>query len=50
MEIDLVLYYGYPIRTLVQELQKNVSEEVEQLTALNIKQFNVTVKSLVIEK
>ena len=50
MEIDLVLYYGYPIRTLVQELQKSVSEEVEQLTALNIKQFNVTVKSLVIEK
>jgi len=50
MEIDLVLVYGYPIRTLVKELQKKTVEEVERLTALNIKQFNVTVKGLVVEK
>ena len=50
MEIDLVLRYGFPIRALVQELQQKVSDEVERLTALNIRQFNVTVKSLVVEK
>jgi hypothetical protein len=50
MEIDLVLVYGSPIRALVLDLQKKVAEEVEKLTALNIRQINVTVKSLVVEK
>lgn len=50
MEMDLILKYGYPIRALVRELQQKVSEEIERLTALNIQQFNVTVKSLVVEK
>lgn len=50
MEIDLVLVYGQPIRALVQELQQKVADEVERLTALNIRQINVTVKSLVVEK
>jgi uncharacterized alkaline shock family protein YloU len=50
MEMDLVLIYGCPIRSLIKDIQQKVSEEVEKLTALNIKQVNVTVKSLVIEK
>ncbi|HOQ08162.1 MAG TPA: Asp23/Gls24 family envelope stress response protein [Clostridiales bacterium] len=50
MEMDLVLKYGFPIRELVREIQQKVSEEIERLTALNIRQFNVTVKSLVVEK
>ncbi len=50
MEIDLVLVYGYQLRELVKEVQRKVSEEVERLTALNIKQVNVTVKSLIVEK
>lgn len=50
MEMDLVLIYGCPIRSLIQEIQRKLSAEVEKLTALNIKQVNVTVKSLVVEK
>jgi len=50
MEMELVLVYGYNIRRLIQEIQRRVSEEVQRLTALNIKQVNVTVKSLIIEK
>lgn len=50
MEMDLILIYGCAIRALILEIQRKVSEEVEKLTALNIKQVNVTVKSLVIEK
>lgn len=50
MEMDLVLVYGCRIRELVLEIQKKVTEEVERLTALNIKQVNITVKSLVVEK
>lgn len=50
MEMDLILVYGCPIRSLVQELQRKVGEEVERLTDLNIQQVNVTVKSLIVDK
>lgn len=49
MEIDLVLVYGCSIRSLIQEIQLKVRDEVEKLTALNIGALNVTAKSLVIE-
>ncbi len=50
IEMDLILVYGCNIRELIRNIQKNVAQEVERLTALNIKQVNVTAKSLVIEK
>ncbi len=50
MELELVLVYGHNIRKLIHEIQRRVSAEVEGLTALNIKQVNVTVKSLVVDK
>lgn len=48
MEIDLALVYGYKIRELIKEIQLRIVEEVEKLTALNIKQINITVKNLVV--
>lgn len=50
MDMDLVLIYGYAIRPLLQNIQAKVKEEVEKLTALNIKALNITVKSLAIEQ
>jgi uncharacterized alkaline shock family protein YloU/adenylate kinase family enzyme len=50
MEMDLVLIYGCQIKPLIRDIQQKVSEEIERLTAINIRQFNITVKSLVIEK
>lgn len=47
IEMDLVLVYGYMIKPLLRKVQEEVSQEVEKLTALNIKQMNVTAKSLV---
>ncbi|NJD02433.1 MAG: Asp23/Gls24 family envelope stress response protein [Ruminiclostridium sp.] len=49
MEMDLVLVYGYAIRSLIQAIQLKVKNEVEKLTALNIGALNITVKSLMIE-
>lgn len=49
MEIDLALIYGCKIRELIKEIQLRIVDEVEKLTALNIKQINITVKSLVVE-
>ncbi|HHX18384.1 MAG TPA: Asp23/Gls24 family envelope stress response protein [Clostridium sp.] len=49
IEMDLILIYGYQIKTLLREIQKRVIEEVENLTALNIKRLNLVAKSLVVE-
>jgi len=50
IDMDLVLIYGYVIRPLLAEIQKKVRQEIERLTALNIKTLNITVKSLTLEK
>lgn len=50
IEIDLVLFYGYMIKPLLQEIQRRVKEEVERLTALNIRALNLTARSLVVEQ
>ncbi|HHV99762.1 MAG TPA: Asp23/Gls24 family envelope stress response protein [Clostridiaceae bacterium] len=49
IEMDLILIYGYNIRSLLYEVQKKVKVEVERLTSLNIKELNVIAKSLVVE-
>ena len=49
MEIDLVLVYGYEIRDLMKQVKIRVGEEIEQLTALNIKSLKLLAKSLVLE-
>lgn len=49
IEMDLVLIYGYTIRPLLMEIQNRVRDEVERLTALNIKSLNLIAKSLVID-
>lgn len=49
IEMDLVLIYGCLIRPLLQDVQTKVAEEVEKLTALNIKRVDITAKSLVVD-
>ena len=49
IEMDLVLVYGYKIRPLLREVQKRVIDEVEKLTAINIKRLNLLAKSLVVD-
>jgi uncharacterized alkaline shock family protein YloU len=48
IDMDLVLIYGYVIKPLLRKVQERVSEEVERLTALNIRSMNVVAKSLVV--
>lgn len=49
IDMDIALVYGYVIKQLVHDIQKRVREEVERLTALNIKSLDITVKSLIVE-
>ncbi len=48
--IDLVLFYGTNIFSVVSILQHNVKEMVEMMTAMHVKEVNVDVKSLTVEK
>lgn len=50
IEMDLVLVYGYHIKDRLRAAQKKVKEEIERLTALNIKSLNVIAKSLIYVK
>ncbi len=49
IEMDLVLVYGFMIKPLLRQVQLRVRDEVEKLTALNIRSMNVTAKSLVVK-
>lgn len=50
MEMDLTLVYGYQIKPLLRQVQQKVSEEIQRLTALNIKRINLTAKSLIVDE
>jgi len=50
IEMDMVLYFGYMIKPLLREIQQKVRDEVDRLTALNIRAMNITCKSLVLEQ
>ena len=49
IEIDLILVYGYALKPLMLEIRDRIKEEVERLTALNIKSLNLIARSLVLE-
>ncbi|HHY23178.1 MAG TPA: Asp23/Gls24 family envelope stress response protein [Clostridiaceae bacterium] len=49
IDIDLTIIYGYPIRPLLENIQKKVRYEIEKLTGLNIKALNLYAKNLIIQ-
>jgi uncharacterized alkaline shock family protein YloU len=44
LNLELVVEYGVPIRSVLEEVQVKVAEEVEYMTALNVLRVNVTAK------
>ena len=49
IEMDLVLVYGYVLKTLLKGIQEKVAAEVEKLTALNIRAINLVAKSIIVK-
>lgn len=49
ISLDVTLYYGYPLRQILQETQQRIKEMVEHMTGLMVKEVNITVKSLCTE-
>ncbi len=48
IELDLILVYGFKINSLLEDVQRKAKNEIERLTALNIKTLNVSARSLVV--
>jgi uncharacterized alkaline shock family protein YloU len=48
IEVDLVLKYGYPIPELLKSLKKDIINEIESLTSINIKKILITAKTVVV--
>ena len=46
MSMDVILSYGYQIKETSFLLQKQIADEVEKMTAFNIKSVNITIKGL----
>jgi uncharacterized alkaline shock family protein YloU len=47
-DIEVVVVYGNPVKTVVEGVQELVKSEVERMTSLNILAVNIYVKSLII--
>lgn len=50
IEIDYVLFYGCNIPELFKQIKKDISEEIEKLTSLNIGSMILTAQSIVVPK
>lgn len=50
IEVDLILEYGYTIKPLLKKVQLELKDEIERLTALNIKALNLVAKGLVVSQ
>ncbi|KAB3532441.1 Asp23/Gls24 family envelope stress response protein [Alkaliphilus pronyensis] len=48
IEIDVIAVYGNPIKSIIEEVQKQVIYEIEEMTSLNILGVNIYVKNLFI--
>ncbi len=48
-EIELILYYGYNIPELLKKIKKDITEEIERITSLNIDAMVLVAKSLIIK-
>lgn len=47
IDMDLVLVFGCDIKSLLRDVRNKIINEVEKLTSINIKNLNITAKSLV---
>jgi len=41
--------YGYPIKPLLRRVQLELKDEIERLTALNIKAINLVARGLAVD-
>ncbi|EJW93849.1 protein containing DUF322, partial [gut metagenome] len=48
--VEVVLYYGVKIFSVTRQLQAKIKEKVEYMTAMQVKNVNVSIRSLALRK
>ena len=47
--VEVVLYYGVKIFAVTRQLQAKIKEKVEYMTAMQVKNVNVSIRSLAVK-
>ena len=50
IRIEVVLYYGEKIQLITKRLQAHIKQKVEYMTAMTVKNVDVSVRSLQVKK
>ncbi|MFY9177858.1 MAG: Asp23/Gls24 family envelope stress response protein [Caldicoprobacterales bacterium] len=50
IDIEIIVFYGYKIHEIMEEIQINVSNDIVDLTGINVLQVNVATKGIVVDK
>lgn len=50
IDVEIVVCYGYKIHEIMKEIQINVSNDIVELTGINVLQVNVLTKSIFLDK
>ncbi len=43
----VVIEHGYPVKTLMQQVQKSVRNEIEYITGMSIERMSIKVKNII---
>ena len=49
ISVEVVLYYGVKLFTVTRQLQAKIKEKVEYMTAMQVKNVNVSIRSLAVK-
>ena len=50
ISMEVILFYGVQIFTITRQLQAKIKEKVEYMTAMQVKNVNVSIRSLSVKK
>ena len=50
INVEITVYYGYKIHEIMEEIQKNISNDMVYLTGINVLQVNVLTRNIVVNK
>ena len=50
IDVEIVGIYGYKASEVMNKLSEKVLNEIERITALNVKKLNIIMKSIYMEK
>ena len=46
-DMAVVIEHGYPVKTLMQQVQKSVRNEIEYITGMSIERMSIKVKNII---